>query len=423
MSGYAAILELVRARAGLTFPPSRLDDARAGVIAAMEAANIADADVYLRRIATDNAPFEDLVAELTIGETYFCRDIDQFTALREQIVPDLVARHGAGHAIRTWSAGCASGEEAYSLAILFLEEKRPSDILATDISPRALAKAHEASYGEWALRGAPAAFRDRWFRRDGDRYVLIDEVRTRVRFATLNLACDPYPSHLDLILCRNVLIYLDAETTREVGLRLMRALAPGGWLLLGASDPMPACIDGVERVTLAAGVAYRRTAQAQPNIARPRIEPLVIAEPGGCTPVAAPPAPAEPDLDTAIAYVRTARDVESAREWIDRFPLSADLHLLHALLLLDRGHDDAAETALRRALFLDRTLAAAHFALGALLRRRGNQLAARRSFLNALVATRSAAHTSVAFRDEMSLRGIRAAAEIALRESAAGATR
>ena len=426
MSEYAAVLDHVRERTGLAFPPSRVGDGQAAVAATMCSSGVRDATSYLDRIRSDEKAFDVLIAALTVGETYFCRDADQFTALRDEILPEIALRRGADHMIRAWSAGCASGEEAYSLAIVFLEQRLRFSLIGSDISTQALAKARAASYGTWSLRGTGSAFRERYFRPEGDRFVLHDFVRHRVGFEPLNLIADDYPAQLDLILCRNVLIYFDAETSREVGRRLVHALAPGGWLLLGASDPMLDGIEGMERVMLATGVAYRRGAAGTPMLVVPRIAaaepppppPHLFVEEEVLTPSApAATAAAAEDVQAAIERLRKAADagpseqvLQLAGELIDRYPLAAELHLLHALLLFDLQRDDVAEAALRRALFLDPSLALAHFTLGMIVQRRGNAQAAARSFQNAIASARQTGEQETRVAAELALKAMSAEA-------------
>jgi chemotaxis protein methyltransferase CheR len=199
VSAFAAILDHVHERTGLVFPASRIEDANRAVTIAMKAAASTDPAVYFDSIRENAAAFDDLVAELTVGETYFYRDSGQFETLRNEILPD-IARRRPGTTIRAWSAGCATGEEPYSLAILFQEEGLRASLLATDISMRALARAQEATYGAWSLRGADAAYRDRYFDRVRDRFVLRADVRREVRFQIHNLAAADYPGDFDLIL-------------------------------------------------------------------------------------------------------------------------------------------------------------------------------------------------------------------------------
>ena len=189
--------------------------------------------------------FDDLVTELTIGETYFFRESRHFEWLRSTLLPELRARGNGEQSIRIWSAGCASGEEAYSLAMACTRDglAARSHVLATDISRAALARARQAVYTTWSLRGEGVESASTYLKPIGDRFQVVDEVRRLVTFEHLNLALDIYPSFatatwgVDLIFCRNVLIYFDRETVGAVARRLFNSLAEGAELVTASSDP------------------------------------------------------------------------------------------------------------------------------------------------------------------------------------------
>jgi len=261
-----SVVRLLGERTGLCFPPERRESAEQVIRRAMTQRGIADPDAYRALIERDNAALDDLLSEITVGETYFFREPAQFDFIRRTVLPDLERRCGPQHTVRAWSAGCASGEEAYSLAILFAEAGRAQRafLLATDVSRAALARAQRATYGRWSLRGVGADAAGPYLRPQGNLFVLDESIRRSVAFAYLNLALDAYPSFatwtwgMDLILCRNVLIYFDPQTIRGVARRLYESLAPGGWLLTAASDPLLGDAAPFDHVTTDAGVFYRR---------------------------------------------------------------------------------------------------------------------------------------------------------------------
>src|SRR5262249_44046280 len=168
-----------------------------------------------------------LVAGLTVGETHFFRNEPQFAALESHVLPELIARHALDRRLRVWSAGCATGEEAYSLAILLIRllpdiAAWDVSVLATDVNEDALSRAREGVYGRWSFRGVPDHLPAEFFQADGERLSVRADVRGLVRFERLNLVGDAYPSaatgtvELDLILCRNVLIYFGPEAMGAV---------------------------------------------------------------------------------------------------------------------------------------------------------------------------------------------------------------
>src|SRR5438552_3141063 len=153
-----AIIRLLGQRTGLYFPESRHDSVEAGIRRAMSRAGLTDLIRYRNLLERDAGALDDLIVELTVGETYFFREPAQFDFIRAEVLPDVQRRRGPEHGVRVWSAGCATGEEAYSLAILLAEEGLAGRafLLATDISRAALAQAHRAAYRDWSLRGEGA---------------------------------------------------------------------------------------------------------------------------------------------------------------------------------------------------------------------------------------------------------------------------
>ena len=279
---FAATTDLLRIHAGLLFPASRYPAIEAAMFRAMRHAGLTDATAFVVRLATDEAVLDDLVAEVTIGETYFFREPAHFDLIRDTILPRLLAAR-PGRRIRAWSAACASGEEAYSLAITLLDAGVEGDVLGTDISRPRLRAAHEGVYRKWSLRGVADATVARWFDHDGDRYTIAASARRHATFGYLNLAADSYPAlstgvwGMDLILCRNVLIYFDAPTIERVSRSLLDSLSDDGWLLLGAADPPLTASMGAEVIETPAGLAYRRShagaKRVEPPIARIVVEP------------------------------------------------------------------------------------------------------------------------------------------------------
>lgn len=437
-----AVARLLAERTGLSFAPYRHAGAEAGMRRAMARAGVSDPDGYRQLLESSPAALDDLVVELTVGETYFFREPAQFAALRGVVLPQLLTGRDDGHVFRLWSAGCASGEEAYSLAIL-LEQAglgHRSTVLATDISRASLARAREATYGRWSLRGDGAALAAPYLRPQGDRFALDPRIRGRVRFEYLNLALDVYPSAatgtgaLDVVLCRNVLIYFDRDTVRAVARRLFECLAPGGWLITASSDPPLAGDAPFEMVQTEAGLLYRRreVVAPLPEPVAPHTEegerrgspPPSFGKTGGTSPAArpadglsaprppvAPPdrlaearaafargdyaraaelvAPLTADPAAAALRVRALANVEpelaeeACAAAAGRHPLSPELRYLHAVLLLDLGRVEDAARAVRRVAYLDRSLAIAHFTLGSVLRRLGDVDGARRAYRNA----------------------------------------
>ncbi|WP_207553507.1 CheR family methyltransferase, partial [Teichococcus deserti] len=259
---------------------------------------LSSASAYLARLldeAAGPAEWAALEAEITIGETFFFRYAEQFAALADTILPDILERRGEEKKIRAWSAGCASGAEPYSLAILLhrmlgeaLEQWRPA-LIGSDLNAAVLAQARRGEYSRWALRSLPAEELERDFTvvEEGRRFQLRPQFRAMVQFERHNLlslldGSSPLQfSEFDLILCRNVLIYFHPEVVEQVVRALAGRLREGGWLLLGHAEPNPAFAEFLEVVQLPGTVAYRRGGTQRPKPAE-SVRPL---------PVIAPPAP------------------------------------------------------------------------------------------------------------------------------------
>ena len=260
---FVRIAELAQMFAGLVFPPNRQPSAEAGMRRAMSALRISEPGNLLRAFETPGAVRDAVLAELTVGESYFFRDRAQLELLATDILPARVATAGTSTQLRVWSAGCASGEEPYTIAIMLREHRWPhsAHILATDIALPRLAAARRGRYTRWALRGVSEERIGQWFTRSGTYYDLAPAIRDAVKFRPFNLVIDEYPKadeQFDLILCRNVMIYFDLPTVAHLAAGLLASLAPDGWLVLGASDPPLAHLVACEAVMTPAGIAYRR---------------------------------------------------------------------------------------------------------------------------------------------------------------------
>ncbi len=260
------LIQRISSETGLKFDGHQLETARQGIRTVLKRSGEQDPLRVLRQVSSSSPIFDDLVSELTIGETYFFREPARFAVIRDELLPALERHKGSDHRVRIWSAGCASGEEPYSIAML-LHELRMLDrshVLATDISHLALAKARAGRYRSWSLRGSDHPLLKQFLIEDDGGYVVDERIRPHVVFEYLNLALDSYPSFptgtwgLDLILCRNVLIYFNRETIAAVAKRFFNCLSPGGWVILGASDPIISDFAPFDAQMSDTGVVYQR---------------------------------------------------------------------------------------------------------------------------------------------------------------------
>jgi chemotaxis protein methyltransferase CheR len=260
------ILAFLEERAGLVFPQTRMADVERGIAKAAARSGAPDAQCLLANLRQSAALLEEFLAGLLIGETYFFREPKQFDAIREMVLPALMCDRPLDAPLQIWSAGCSTGEEPFSLAILLEEEGlgNQSHIIASDVCAPALKKAARGSYEPWSLRGARKEFTRAYFEERGRKFQLIDRIREKVAFTPGNLASPVYPrpprgKGFDLILCRNVLIYFGRETVSQVAKKLFDSLSDGGWLVTAPSDPPLWDFAPYETKATAAGVFYRKT--------------------------------------------------------------------------------------------------------------------------------------------------------------------
>jgi chemotaxis protein methyltransferase CheR len=360
---------------------------------AMTRARARDAAFYLELLNHDLDAFETLLSEITVGETYFYRDPRQFEFIKEAVFPKF------NHSLRVWSAGCATGEEAYSLAIALEQcglESR-SHVFGSDLSPVAIAAARQGVYGDWSFREIDSMWRARYFMRSTKtRWKIAPRFSQRVTFEARNLAQAVTTDGFDVIFCRNVLMYLESDVAGRVTSLLMSALREGGWLFTSPSDPI--CDgDGIEIVTTPSGLAYRRGASRVFSVGVESTDaPLVgrshfLSVENAHSNSAPSRLPGEPVLSVAERS-RRAPIQTPPRETLSRPVASAPAvvpivdetldpgrYVREAMELLDDDRAGEAAIAARRAIFLDPSGAFAHLLLGRALRLGGRAVAARRA--------------------------------------------
>lgn len=270
---YPLFRDVLLHRVGLYYPERKRDDLAYGLNQAAKARGYHSLRALYNDMLTAEPVWNTVVEYLTIGETYFFRNQAQFAALRQHILPEVIQRQSALKSLRIWSAGCATGEEPYSLAMMISNDFGYLDdwyvsILATDVNVAFLQRARAAVYSNWSFRETPDTLRSRFFIQEQNQWRLRPEVARRVTFLPLNLVADEYPSAingtcaLDIILCRNVMIYFDEATIRQVVERLYRALSPGGWLMVGHAEPQASIYHQFEVYNFPHTVVYRKPLNA-----------------------------------------------------------------------------------------------------------------------------------------------------------------
>lgn len=277
----AAFDELVAARLGLRLQPAqrlRLE----GVARRTGFTTLADLYEALSATAhTSEPPWQMLVTALAVRDSYFFRDRTLFAELRQHVLPSLVARRGGERNLSVWSAGCGTGEEAYSVAMvveealaLAAEDRAGWDvrILATDVDSASIEKARVAVYGGVALRNVSPELKRAWFKTRSGQYEVSPHLREQVTFASMNLLSDdPGTARFDLIVCRNVLAALDRTVQEAVARRLAEALRPHGCLVTGRGELGNAVALGLQPVFLPGVTVWQ--ARATPPGHVPRMVP------------------------------------------------------------------------------------------------------------------------------------------------------
>jgi chemotaxis protein methyltransferase CheR len=314
---------------------------------------------------------EALAQAVCVGETYFLRDPDTFEMLERELLPPLIAaRRHTSRRLRLWSAGCSTGEECYSLAIV-LHRLIPDiadwdiTILGTDIHPGFIRRAEEGRYGDWSFRGVPDHLRELYFEpSDAQNHAVRPFIKCLTRFGHLNLAQDfDVGTEFDLVLCRHVLMYFDKAQAEQTVQRLRAAIVEGGCLIVGPTEAGAGWYAGFERID--GSYAHRK-------VAMPHVEPGQPAPPMP-TPPKGVAIPDQPAHDHRLHDALIACEVSLSRNKCD-----PSLHCLHGILLEECGDLVKAKEAQRRALFLDPDFVLAHVALGRLNQRQGrSELAAR----------------------------------------------
>jgi chemotaxis protein methyltransferase CheR len=350
---------------------------------------------------------DELIEDLSIAETYFFRHREHFDALRDVVLPGLLARNQARRSLHIWCAGCSNGPEPYSLAIL-LEREMAAElagwevhILGTDISRRSLAHARLGKFQEWALRATSEEVKRDCFLKKGKSWQIAARYKRWISFQYHNLVQDTCPptggalNGFDLIVCRNVMIYFAPALMQKTIQRFHDCLTEDGWLMVGPSEPNMTFFTAFETLNAPGVTLYRKAARAKPLSAasgpgatgQPAPQPAAVVSPGPSEKTT----PAGPAVAATLREVRTLADrgewanaAKCCEQVLRKDRLNSPVHLYHALVLEQMGCQREAELAFKRAIYLDRQSALPHYYLGLFLRSQGESRRAARSFQNAV---------------------------------------
>ena len=410
---------IVARRLGLQYEDGKLDYLAEVARRRMEAVGSARFESYLERLISSpkgSDEFRALAEQLTVNETFFFRNADNFRAFAEIVLPERIRAKTREKRLRILSAGCASGEEPYSLAVLVREAL--SDlanwdvkIIGIDVNPAVLAKATQARYSAWSLRATSEDAKRRYFRADGPDFVLAPAIQKMVTFEERNLV-DEDPLFwqslaCDVVFCRNVLMYFTPDKARDVVRRIGGALLPGGFFFLGhaetlrgltqefhlchthdtfyyrrrdasegvvatatwagptreqAKDPLPAVVESTAPWVDVIQRASERIATLADGRSRSPGQDAPPTTPAGQAAAAA--APRTWDLGLVLEAVRQER-FSDALEIVSSLPPDShedpDALLLRAVLLTNNGRLDESEEVCSRLLAVDELNAGAHY--------------------------------------------------------------
>ncbi|MHC4780697.1 MAG: CheR family methyltransferase [Planctomycetota bacterium] len=391
--------------------------------------------------------FQRVLPAITVGETSFFRTQSHFTALKRLVIPDFLSRKDKSSSkLRAWSAGCASGEEAYSLAMTFHQEvgdlsEWDCQILATDISGVAVKRAREGNYSAKEVRRIPKQIKDRYFAKMGERYIIDRRIKDLVQFRSLNLngwasaaGFEGVEPGMDLIFCENVIIYFSRPVIEQIIKRFYNVLAPGGYLFLGYSESLYKIQHAFQNISFQQTYFYRKDPEGAPirrrrkspieGLKAPTLEAFPVKGIGSrpslvvdetmereLPPRAPVDAPAEveesadpagepdpvsvedgrlsPALVPSFALIQQGRLHDAAYSLDDllkTLSLDPDAHYLRGLTFEGLGDHEAAAREWRRALFLEPKHLGAHIRMGDQMARNGAAESALLHFRNALRA-------------------------------------
>lgn len=372
-----------------------------------QALNLSGAEQYCQFLGSDvdiRHEREALTRLLSVGETYFFRDSEQHELLRDIILPELLERRKAERTLRIWCAACSSGEEAYSLAILLDELMADQSswnmsILGTDINQDFIERARQGTYTEWSFRGMSDERRKRYFHPHKNSWALDDSIRNKVTFRTGDLVADKFPDYasdlygMDLILCRNMFIYMADQMVFRIADKFAETLTEGGILITGHGELHAHHLGKLRTRVFPVSIVYQKVSapfclptpaplaeQPHPTLKDPAAIPPAIRPLPAAAPV--PQAAAEickkmsgSEIHQAWQYANQGQQdkaTKSCGELIEKNPLAAAPHYLLALLAHERGESAEAKSLLKKVIYLDPSFIAAYLDLGDLYAQEGD---------------------------------------------------
>jgi chemotaxis protein methyltransferase CheR len=436
------VCEVIVSRMGLNFPRERWPMLSRNLASAAKEFGFQNMNGFIQWLLSSELNKDQimiLASHLTISETYFWREPQVFSALTDFILPELIKSKKNGEkSIRIWSAGCSTGEEPYSIAIALhktIQKIKDWDItiLATDINPKALSKAAHGIYCAWSFRNSPAWLKSRYFHNKEDRqFEIIPEIKQMVNFTCLSLvemSAISNANTMDIIFCRNVLMYFTSEWVTKISQDLFDSLSEDGWFVVSSSELSSYEFPQFTPVNFTGAVLYRKgkngSSYSFPSIGltEKEVQPTSTFSPLSAPSESPPhfdlPISPSPLLPIAHSAFQPSSFVASAKEEPQTIPeetsadkifairllanvghleealslcneeiasekLAPGLYFLRASILQELGKSTEAISSLKQAIYIDPDYIMGHFTLGNLFIRQGKTKNAERYFNNVL---------------------------------------
>jgi chemotaxis protein methyltransferase CheR len=465
------ISEFVAEHLALNFPKERWSDLERNITAAAIEFGYTEVENFIQRMMSSPMTHEHveiLTTHLTINETYFWREPETFEALEQSILPELIRSRQEKKRIRIWSAGCSTGEEPYSIAIA-LHRAIPHikdwniTILATDISPRLLHRAAAGLYSQWSFRNSPQWLKEKYFSLTKENiFEIIPEINRMVKFEYLNLADDVFPSPLndtnamDIIFCRNVLMYFSEKRCSQVVRGLFNSLIQNGYLAVSASELSLQSLSEFTAINFPGMVLFQKISenlkvqqqipaeapvhtpmeypwQLSPINSIEEMEPQLRKVENEILPEAEIPLHIHSIVDNALvpypqdnyaeviemiqkddqtseerilfirAYANQGK-IDGALQLCEKAiaadKLNPGLHYLNATILQENNQLDEAVVSLKRAIFLDPNFVLSYYSLGKIYQHLGNIKSANKCTENILTILNTCNQNEILFESE-----------------------
>jgi len=468
----AQLSDFIASSLALYFPKERWSDLERNILSASKEYGYDDAEEFIKYILASplsRGNVEILAAHLTISESYFWREPCIFEALEQKIIPEWIHNQKKTEKrIRIWSAGCSTGEEPYSIAIALTRsiqniKEWNISILATDFNPNVLHKAKTGIYDQWSFRGTPAWLREKYFlQKANNNSEIIPEIKQMVKFEYLNLSEDIYPSSLnntnamDIIFCRNVLMYFTQDRFRQVVRGLYNSLVPGGYLVVSGSELSVQNFADFTPINIPGMVIYQKSTEKKINrnkitLGKAAPEPYLFQLWQESEPAQVNAEFKTPEIKNAIQkkaeiveqfnsiyhkalesytqgnYVdvinKLQKEYQTPEEQILLIrafanlgtlseaiilcekaiasnKLDPHLHYLYATILQEDNQTDAAIQSLKRAIYLDSEFVLAYYSLGCIYQQLGNINGAKKQFEIVLSILNKGSREDILFESE-----------------------